>query len=148
MALSDYELKQMEKEKLEFKRSATLWYSIIFLSLFIIISLMAGCPRYNVWKQELSGKADLKKAQWTRKIAIQEAMAKKESAKELAAAEVIRAHGVAESNKIIGSSLKDNDAYLRYLWIQALSENDNDVIYVPTEANLPILEATRLNKLD
>jgi len=49
---------------------------------------------------------------------------------------------VAKANKIIGDSLKDNESYLRYLWINGLSEKDNNtVIYVPTEANLPILEA-------
>jgi len=35
---------------------------------------------------------------------------------------------------------------LTYLWIQALYDESNSVIYVPTEANMPILEATRLQK--
>jgi hypothetical protein len=30
---------------------------------------------------------------------------------------------------------------LRYLWINTLGENGQDVIYVPTEAGTPILEA-------
>jgi len=59
----------------------------------------------------------------------------------LADAEIERARGVAGANKIIGESLKNNDAYLRYLWIQGLQDKDNNVIYVPTEAGLPILEA-------
>ncbi len=46
-----------------------------------------------------------------------------ESAKHLADAEVIRAEGVAKANKIIGDSLKDNEGYLRYLWIQGLQTN-------------------------
>jgi hypothetical protein len=56
---------------------------------------------------------------------------------------IARAHGVAEANKIIGNSLKGNEAYLRYLWIHNLAESKGDVIYVPTEAGLPILEAGR-----
>jgi regulator of protease activity HflC (stomatin/prohibitin superfamily) len=64
-----------------------------------------------------------------------------ESAKALAAAEVERARGVAEANKIIGESLKGNEAYLRWQWIQNLESGSNSVIYVPTEAGLPILEA-------
>lgn len=61
----------------------------------------------------------------------------------LAAAEVERAKGVAEANRIIGESLKNNEGYLRYLWIQGLQDGSSEVIYVPTEASLPILEATR-----
>lgn len=55
--------------------------------------------------------------------------------------EVARAKGVAESNKIIASSI--TEGYLRYLWIQGLQDGSSEVIYVPTEANLPILEAIR-----
>ena len=47
-------------------------------------------------------------------------------------------------NKIIGDSLKNNEAYLRYLWINDLANvKDRTVVYVPTEANLPIPEAGR-----
>ncbi|MGD9276296.1 MAG: hypothetical protein PVJ67_03935 [Candidatus Pacearchaeota archaeon] len=48
--------------------------------------------------------------------------------------------------RIIGTSLQNNEAYLRYLWIDNLQNEHNQVIYVPTETNLPILEASRLNK--
>ena len=51
---------------------------------------------------------------------------------------------MARANEIIGSSLKDNEGYLRYLWIQGLKTNNKEVVYVATEANLPILEANRL----
>ena len=57
--------------------------------------------------------------------------------------EVERAKGVSESNKIISTSINEN--YLRYL-LNALKEGNSEVIYVPTEANLPILEASRLQK--
>ena len=58
---------------------------------------------------------------------------------------VERAKGVAEANKIIGESLNGNEAYLHYLWLHGLETGNNDVIYVPTEANLPIMEAGRLS---
>lgn len=74
-------------------------------------------------------------------MAIKEAEAKKQAASSLADAEVIRAEGVARSNKIIGDSLRENEAYLRYLWIDTLAKDDKQIIYVPTEAGLPILEA-------
>jgi hypothetical protein len=104
---------------------------------------MWGCPQYTVYSAAKDGEAKLAEAESSRKIAILEAEAKKESASKLAQAEVERAKGVAEANKIIGESLKDNDSYLRYLWVQGLNDGTGEVIYIPTEANLPILEANR-----
>ncbi len=116
----------------------------------LVILGIAGCtafgPIYNVWEQQKFGEAELARADSNRKIKTLEAQAEKESAKSLSEAEIIRAHGVAEANKIIGDSLADNEGYLRYLWIQTLKTNDKEVVYVPTEANLPILEANRMKK--
>jgi regulator of protease activity HflC (stomatin/prohibitin superfamily) len=120
---------------------------LVKLGMILVAGLVAlglwGCPTYNVWQKELAGKAELKQAEWNRQIKIQEANARMESAKLLAKAEVERAKGVAEANKLIGESLKGNEVYLRYLWVQGLQDGRSEVIYVPTEANLPILEATR-----
>lgn len=108
---------------------------------------MYGCPRYNVYQQRMEGQAILAHAQSSREVAVAEAKAKMESAELLAQAEVSRAKGVAQANQIIGASLKGNEDYLRYLWIQNLeSIKEGQVIYVPTEAGLPILEAGRLKK--
>ena len=63
-------------------------------------------PVYNVWASEKKGQAELAQATSNRKIAVQEAEAKKESAVLLADAEVLRAQGVAKANQIIGESLK------------------------------------------
>lgn len=122
----------------------------IGLLLGILIGIPWGCSalhkEYNVWAQSKEGQAELAKADWNRQIAVREAKAKEESAVLLAQAEVERAKGVAQANKIIGDSLRQNEDYLRYLWINNLHEGNNSVIYVPTETNLPILEASRLNK--
>ncbi len=120
------------------------WIKGGLLAAFLLVAaLMAGCPVYNVWERELAGKAELKKATWNRQIAVEEAAARKESAVLDAGAEIERARGVAEANEIIGVSLRDNEAYLRYLWIQGLHDGSSETIYIPTEANLPILEAVR-----
>lgn len=100
---------------------------------------------YGVWAQRLSGEAELARAEANRQIRVLEAKAEQEAAKALAEAEVTRAEGVARANKIIGDSLQNNEGYLRYLWIQGLQTNQMQVVYVPTEANLPIMEATRIN---
>jgi regulator of protease activity HflC (stomatin/prohibitin superfamily) len=103
--------------------------------------LFIGGPQYNVWQQSLAGKAELQKAEYTRQVAVLEAQAKKDSASQLADAEIIRAQGVAKANQIIGDSLKDNREYLQYLYITGLedgSKNGNVTIYVPTEGGMPV----------
>lgn len=102
-----------------------------------------GCPQYSVYSQRLAGEAELAQANFSKQVAVQTALAKSEAAKYEAQAEVIRAGGVAKANKIIGDSLKNNEAYLRYLFVNNLADTKDQVIYIPTEANLPILEATR-----
>lgn len=119
--------------------------TVLLLIAFVVPTCMYVQPRYKVFEQELEGEAELQKATANRKIAVLEAEAKKQSAVMLAEAEVERAKGVAQANKIIGDSLHGNEDYLRYLWISGLESGPGrEVIYVPTEANLPILEAHRL----
>lgn len=119
---------------------------ILILISALIAAMMFGLPHYKVYRMNLSGKAAYAEAQSSRQIRVLEAQAKFESAKMEAAAEIERAKGVAQANKIIGNSLHGNEAYLRYLWIQTLENKEKSVIYVPTEANLPVLEAARLNR--
>lgn len=79
----------------------------------------------------------------------QEALQKEfelQKAKKDAEIEVARAEGVAKSNKIIAGSIDGN--YLRYLWIKGLQTNNMQVIYVPTEGNIPIMEANRFKHQD
>ena len=126
-----------------------VWVLLVIVVIGVLCGGLYGCPKYNVYSQKLAGEAELARAESNRKIAIAEAEAKKESAKQLAEAEIIRAEGVAKANTIIGDSLKNNEAYLRYLYITGLNETSdkgNKIIYVPTEAGLPILEAGRFKK--
>ena len=67
-------------------------------------------------------------------------------AKKDAEIEVARAEGVAKSNVIIANSITEN--YLRYKWIEGLQGAQKQVVYVPTEANLPVLEANRWSGMD
>lgn len=124
-------------------------FLVCLFTMVFLIGLFWGASAlykpYNVWSYGMAGKAQLEQANWNREIIVREAQAKRDAAVALAQAEVERAKGVAQANKIIGDSLKDNEAYLRYLWIDNLQNDKNQVIYVPTEANLPILEANRLS---
>lgn len=126
---------------------------LVILGVVIFIGiLMIGLPMYRVWSQELKGKANLREAEWSKQIAIEEAKANNESATLQAEAkikqetanaesEVIRAKGVAEANAIIAQGLGGADGYLKYLYINTLKDLETQLIYVPTEAGLPILEA-------
>jgi hypothetical protein len=115
----------------------------VCIAIFLALGGSYGCPQYNVWQKGLAGQARLAEAEQSRKIAIEEAKAIQESAQYKAQAEIIRAKGVAEANRIISEGLGGPEGYLRYLWIDSLTEREGDTIYVPTEAGLPILEATR-----
>lgn len=124
--------------------------SIVFtFGAFAFVLLMFGMfvhPLLKPWWAGQDGKAELAQAEQNRQIAILEATAKKESAVQLAQAEIERAKGVAEANKIIGDSLHGNQDYLRYLWITEVAHNEGGktTVYIPTEANIPILEASRI----
>lgn len=135
----------MTSEKEEALASIIAFIFIIIILVGGIFGLCAMFSKYNIWSSANAGKAELMQADYNRQITVREAQAKFEAAKSLAAAEVERARGVASANKIIGDSLKGNESYLRYLWIDGLKETQGQVIYVPTEANLPILEASRHN---
>lgn len=120
------------------------WAGLILATLiFLIGGSCYAVPKYDIYQKTAAGRAQLSEAESNRQIAVLEAKAKQEAAAYLAEADTVRAHGVAESNKIIGQSLKENHEYLTWLWIESLEKNGNQVIYVPTEANLPVLEAGR-----
>ncbi len=134
----------------EDRKWALMWVKILSCSgAFLIGILLFISPIsrvYDVWAEGKVGEAELARAESNRQIKTLEARAHEESAKYLANAEILRAEGVAKANKIIGESLKDNEGYLRYLWVQGLNTNQTQVIYVPTEANMPIMESNRLRK--
>lgn len=114
--------------------------SVIAFAFFIAL-LVFGGPYYSVWQQGLEGKAELMKAEYTKKVAVLDAQARFESAKQLAQAEVERAKGVSEANRIVADSLKGNTEYLSYLWVTGLqegAEKGNKTVYmIPSQGNIP-----------
>ena len=147
LAISFFAAKEANKRE---KGNAALFIkSGVGCAIFCAVTaatILFAMPQYYVWQQNKAGEAELARAEQNRQIAIQEAKAKEESAKSLANAEVIRAEGVAKANKIIGDSLQNNEAYIHYLWVEALKESQNEVIYIPTEAGIPITESARIKK--
>ena len=115
----------------------------------VLFGGVGGCmyvaPQYNVYSQRMDGEAELAKAESNRQIKVREAQASFDAADLTAKAEVRRAEGVAAANKIIAEGLGGPEGYLRWRFIEMLEASANapgrQIIYVPTEAGLPILEA-------
>ena len=123
------------------------WVVFIVIALFMVFGGIGSCmyilPSYRVWQQEMVGKAEFAKAEQNRKIKIEEAKANLEAEKLNAQAEVERAKGAAEAIKIENGSI--TPTYIQYLWVRQQNANTNNkIIYIPTEAGLPVLEAGRI----
>jgi len=108
--------------------------------------LMTVIPIYKVWALHKSGQADLARAKNEQQVQVAQAQGRLDAASLNKQAAIIEAEAVAEQIDKIGKSLTEHDLFLRWQWIKMMEERSsdgNETIYVPTEANLPILEATR-----
>ena len=121
-----------------------LWIAGAIISGMTIWGIFVS-PIYNVWVQKKQGEADLEQAHYEQQIQVAQAKSRVNAATLNKQAEIIDAEARAASIKIVGSGLKNNPGYLQWQWIEMLDQREKgaDVIYVPTEANLPIMEAGR-----
>lgn len=121
---------------MEWKFIHTAFTTIVVLG--IIFGLMMGLPVYNVWRAEKSGQARLAEAEQSRQIIIAQARAEVDAAK-------MRAEAI----EIVGEMAKKYPEYRLQEFIGAFAEalqegNIDQIIYVPTESNIPIMEASRM----
>ena len=137
-------MEQKTSIELEWKREARLTWMWIAISMLIVIAVAIACmiviPNYRVWAEGKKGEAEYMRAEQNRKIKVEEAKANLEAEKLNAQAEVERAKGAAEAIRIENGSI--TPTYIQYLWVRQQNANSNNrIIYIPTEAGLPILEA-------
>lgn len=123
---------QYEDEKVILVRLVLFLFAVV-IGLILIWILVK--PYYRVWSQEMRGKAALAEAKQSKMIQTEQARAELESAQ-------LRAQAV----KIMGQAAKDYPEYREQEFIGAFGEalregNISQIIYVPTESSLPILEA-------
>lgn len=116
---------------------------ISLASLLIVGGAMYGIPTYNVWQQEMVGKAEMAKAEQNRKILVEEAKAKLEAEKLNAQSEIERAKGMAEAMKVENGTL--NSTYNQYLFIRTLEKLADkgslpQIIYIPQEGLTPVMD--------
>lgn len=108
------------------------------IAVFVVIAILFvlfAWPQYKVWQQGMSGQARLAEAQQSKQIAIETAKSELESAK-------LRAEAI----KVMGKAAQEYPEYRNQEFIGAFGEalregKVNQIIYVPTEANIPVLEA-------
>jgi hypothetical protein len=115
-----------------------LWIITSLIVMIISGFVLAAVSRwYDVWSMEMQGKAKLAEASQSRQIQVEQAKAEKESA-------TLRADAIA----IVGQAAKDFPEYRQQEYIGAFAEalkegKMSQIIYIPTEAGMPILEAGR-----
>lgn len=111
-----------------------------------VATMMYIMPQYNVWSAQQGGRAALAEAEFSKQNRIEEARAKAESAELEGQAELTRATYTAQANLVLAEGLGGPEGYLRWLYINMLSEQGmaGQIIYIPTEAGMPILEAGRV----
>lgn len=117
--------------------------SVVLVFILIVGGVMYGIPVYNVWQQEMSGKAEMAKAEQNRRILVEEAKARLEAEKLNAEAEVERAKGMAEAMRVENGTL--NSTYNQYLFIRTLEKLADkgslpQIIYIPSEGLTPVLD--------
>lgn len=135
-----------EKEELTLKRGIAKWTTLgLIIAVAIIVALAAGVPHYRVWAEGKRGEAEFMRAEQNRRIRVEEAKANLEAEKLNAQAEIERAKGAAEAIRIENGSI--TPTYIQYLWVRQQNANTNNkIIYIPTEAGLPVLEAGQRDK--
>jgi regulator of protease activity HflC (stomatin/prohibitin superfamily) len=99
--------------------------------------VVASYRYYDVWSMEMQGKAKLAEASQSRQIQVEQARAEKEAA-------VLRSEAIA----IVGKAAKEYPAYSTLAYYSAMADalkegKIQQMIYIPTEASLPITEAKR-----
>ncbi len=104
-------------------------------TIVLFIGLMFGYRHYSVWSMEMQGKAKLAESTQSRQIQVEQAKAELEAAK-----------FTAQAIAIVGKAAKEFPEYRNQMYIQAFAEalsngDINQIMYIPTEAGIPILEA-------
>lgn len=119
-------------------------YAVVGLMLVVAFRMLV-VPPWSVWAARKRGEAAFADAKGEQMIQVAQAHSRLEAAENNKKAAIVEAEAVAAQIEKIGKELHSHDLYLRWQWIKMMEDRnaDADTIYVPTEANLPILEATR-----
>lgn len=158
--ITDHELRALRKDADAYHDEKRYFRWGMWAAVLVTILSLGGCfgykaanPKLNLYKSNTEKQAVIKEqeaiseaevyAAEKRVIAAQaEADALLIDANAAAERRVIEARSIAESQEIIAATLTPE--YLEWRFYEVLADSDSDVIYVPTEANIPITEAGRI----
>lgn len=102
------------------------------LLLSTVLGLMFGVPKWSAWKQGVKGSGELQKAESSRRIIVEQARAERDAAE-------LQAEAIA----IVGEAAQKYPEYREQQFMiafgNAVEQGDVKLIFVPTEANVPIL---------
>jgi len=138
--------KRKKEDKENMKATGIITLTVIAILVLIVGGFMYGIPTYNVWQQEMSGKAEMARAEQNRRILVEEAKAKLEAEKLNAEAEYERAKGMKKAMEEENGTL--TSTYNQYLFIRTLEKLADkgslpQIIYVPSEGLTPVMDINK-----
>lgn len=119
------------------KAQATVVVAVTVCALLLLVGVPLTWIGTKEWRRDIEGRAKLAEAVNASKVKTERARADVESAKLNAKAEIARAKGTAEAVRIENGTI--TPSYVNYLYVKNLAKAR--VIYVPTEAGIPVMEA-------
>lgn len=127
--------------------TAIVWgiiFSVVALGLGVCFGAVAAYQPFKVWaagytvqQEQLVGEAEFVRAEQNRRILVEQARAEKDAA-------LLRAEAI----EIVGQAAKDFPEYRYQEFLGAFgealqSDQVEQIVFIPTEANIPITEAGR-----
>lgn len=141
MEIDPYELEQLRRKAASYDSEGANYKRLAKWAVAaIVVTVIALSAVVVVWRL-INPQLNLYKANTEKQSQIAVSRAKADAAVFEKAAEITRAEGVSEANRIIASSITDE--YIRWLYVDQLDRIEGQIIYIPTEAAIPILEAGR-----
>jgi hypothetical protein len=116
--------------------------AILIVFVGLILAWKAITPKLNLYKSNTEKQAVIKEQEAISEAEVFAAEKRVIAARAEADARRIEASGIADAQALIAATLTPE--YLRWRYYEVLATTANQVIYVPTEAGLPVLEAQRL----
>jgi len=135
-------MRPVRPDKEDFMKDLFSGIAMLALAVGLVVGIIFGgvaiWSLLRVYNATSIGKAELARADQNRQILITQAKAEKEAAE-------LRAEAI----HVMGKAAKDFPEYRQQEFMAAFGEalregNISQIIYVPTEANIPVLEASRL----
>lgn len=122
--------------------------ALVVLVVGAAVVVLWAWPHYTLWSTKMAGEARTVQAEHEGAARLAQAESEKKIQIESARAEVESAKLRAEAIQIVGKATKEFPEYRTQEFIGAFAEalkegNISQIIYVPTEANIPIIEARR-----